>query len=209
MSAVTWPSTSFRSNYQPESLGVNQKNQKHVWYLQVSDSVWRQNMFVLYFKRPTDSRQQSFTVCVMSPPVSCSGDGVPSALRPVDRAQPPMLGQHQRSGVGLHQRCGSGHGGQLPGERPAWSHFTENVRFLCRRVQTTSPTLLFVRLITPSLSTTWEPGWRSQQGCCLCACSVFSPTGWLWPPSTTGWPTSGWLWHLEPWSLSSSVSFTD
>lgn len=70
----------------------------------------------------------------MSPPVSCSGDGVPSALRPVDRAQPPMLGQHQRSGVGLHQRCGSGHGGQLPGERPAWSHFTENVRFLLGRV---------------------------------------------------------------------------
>lgn len=49
----------------------------------------------------------------------------------------------------------------------------------CRDVQTSSPTLLFVRLITPSLSTTWEPGWRSQQGCCLCACSVFSPTGWL------------------------------
>lgn len=55
----------------------------------------------------------------MSPPVSCSGDGVPSALRPGDRTQPPMLDQHQRAGVGLHQRRGSGHGGKLPGERPA------------------------------------------------------------------------------------------
>lgn len=64
------------------------------------------------------------SVCVSWCP--CSGDGVPSALRPGDRTQPPLLGQHQRSGVGLHQRCGSGHGGKLPG-KPSWH---ENTLFL-------------------------------------------------------------------------------
>lgn len=63
----------------------------------------------------------------MSLPVSRSGDGVSSALRPGDRAQPPMLDQHQRAGVGLHQRRGSGHGGELPGERGACGALDENV----------------------------------------------------------------------------------
>jgi len=54
--------------------------------------------------------------CSVIVTVSCSRDGVPSALRPGDRTQPPMLGQHQRSGVRLHQRSGSGRGGQLPGK---------------------------------------------------------------------------------------------
>lgn len=43
------------------------------------------------------------------------GDGVPSAIRPGDRAQPQVLGQHQRPRVRLHQRRRPGHGRQLPG----------------------------------------------------------------------------------------------
>lgn len=150
------------------------------------------------------------SLCRVSSPAFCSSDGVPSALRPGDRTQPPMLGQHQRSGVRLHQRCGSGHGGQLPGKRPAanlltWIHF-----FFGPQTSGNNPdcTVLFVRLITPNRYTMWVPVWHFQQGCCSCACSVCSPTGWLWRPSTTGWPISEWLWHWEPWSLSSSVSFT-
>lgn len=80
--------------------------------------------------------------------------------------------------------------------------------FALRWVDTADCAVLFVRLITPNLYTMWVPVWHFQQGCCLYACSVCSPTGWLWPPSTTGWPILEWLWHWEPWFPSSSVSFT-
>lgn len=59
---------------------------------------------------------QLLLLCVVSLPVLCSGDGVPAALRPGYRAQPALLGQHQRPGVGLHQCRWPGHGGQLPGQ---------------------------------------------------------------------------------------------
>lgn len=150
-------------------------------------------------------------MCVCCP-ASHSGDGVPSALRPGDRTQPPMLGQHQRSGVRLHQRSGSGHGGQLPGKlAPAdsltWIRLIQGLVTFCFLDGPLTVSVCFNRLITPNLFTTWVPVWRFQQGCCLCACSVCSPTGWQRQPSTTGWPISGWLWHWELWSPSSSVSF--
>lgn len=173
-------------------------------------------MFVLYFKRPTDSRQRSFTVCVVvSVHVSsrllqwwwCAFCATPSwSSTATDVGSTPAL--WCRAAPTLWDWSWWATSRWASCMIPLYWKCTLLVG-VSRRVQTTSPTLLFVRSITPSLSTTWEPGWRSQQGCCLCACSVFSPTGWLWPPSTTGWPTSGWLWHWEPWSPSSSVSFTD
>ena len=166
--------------------------------------------------------------------VSCSGDGVLPALRPGDRTQPPVLDQHQRSGVGLHQRRGPGHGGKLPG---TYSRFkvvivictkatgqvqqvpgpSNNATYLrqtkkrdmvqvrcrnrtnvymleldqteCKMSSRSYPdvfvasillriVVLFSRWITPSLCTMWVQGWRSRRGCCSCACSVCSPTGW-------------------------------
>lgn len=68
--------------------------------------------------------------------------------------------------------------------------------------------VVLVRWITPNLSTMWVLEWHFQRGCCSCACSVCSPTGWLWLPLTTGWPISELLLHWEPWCPSSLVSFT-
>lgn len=79
-----------------------------------------------------------------------------------------------------------------------------------RTVQTlTGAVCLSDRSIMPNLSTMWVLAWRFQQGCCLCVCSVCSPTGSLSPPLTTGWPTSAWHWHWELWCPSSSVSFQE
>lgn len=78
-------------------------------------------------------------------PVSCSGDGVPSTLCPGHRAQSPVLGEHQRSGVWLHQRCGSGHGGKLPG-KPQTFDLYSGWAFFFTWVQTTSLILLSLQV---------------------------------------------------------------
>ncbi|XP_059972861.1 transmembrane protein 150A isoform X3 [Mesoplodon densirostris] len=73
------------------------------------------------------------TCCTLDDVPLISGPDLPPALRAAPGAQPPFLGQHHHAHHRLHQRCGPGGGGQLPGGSRQVSALRRNRRGLhCR-----------------------------------------------------------------------------